>query len=547
MSSDNKVSRRDFIKTAAVSVAGVSLAGMPASGKAENSKTNNGASSMKIYQKPTGEPYKLLGKRLVFTNWLFIRPGSFGWFNKDGKNVTVGGSEDAWGANMRRSNFPTGIHLKAIKAEKLDEPIFKPEKPWEDSKGYMVNTILQEDGKYRAWFGSAYAESKDGINWDRPNLGIKEHNQLDMSFVGGSVFIDPSAPSGERYKWVGGGGLSKEAFEEYKKTRPDDWEHRADRPDVGHLMTITGAVSPDGYHWSRLPNPLTIEHSDTHITAYYDQVLEKYVIYTRNYMIGQKDEEGHEGFRMWWDIGRRSIGRTESDNFQEFPVSDVILVPTPDMAPSDVLYTNGRTCIPGAPDHHLMFPDVWHTFTDTTSTLLASSHNGINWNYLPGGYVIETSEFEKWDGGCHFTCPNLLELPNGDFALPYNGYIFPHKYPRGQWKMACGYAIWKKGRIIALCAPEYGEFTTVGFIAPGRKIKINAVTKRAGSIKIEVCDFDVNTINGRSFDDCDPIIGDVHNRFVTWKGKDDLGYNEGSPVVLKFKMDNAEIYGLDFE
>ncbi len=66
-----------------------------------------------------------------------------------------------------------------------------------------------------------------------------------------------------------------------------------------------------------------------------------------------------------------------------------------------------------------------------------------------------------------------------------------------------------KGRLIALEAEDIGEFMTVAFIPPGKKMKINAVTKRAGKILVEVVsDSEDKVLAGRSFEDCDPIIGD---------------------------------------
>jgi len=226
----------------------------------------------------------------------------------------------------------------------------------------------------------------------------------------------------------------------------------------------------------------------------------------------------------------------------------VILEPGPEMPPSDLLYTNCYTTIPGAPDHHLMFPTVWHAAADdTTSVALASSHDGRLWHFVPGGPVLETAPFGEWDGGCVFANPNLIELPDGAFALPYTGYGFPHKYPRGQLKYATGYAIWPKGRLVALEALEIGEFATAVFFPPGRKMRINADTRRGGRILVEVTNLGHQTLPGRSFDDCVPIIGDHHRTIVAWKGSDDLGHADGAAIMLRFKLDRARLFGIEFE
>ncbi len=111
-----------------------------------------------IAQRPLGEPYELAGKRLVFVNRFFVRPG--------------------W---------------------------------WEKSRGFC------------------YLESTDGVHWQRPELGQVEHagrktNLIDANFGEGCVFVDPTAPTAERYKSVQLNEMSYEDFEQYKLRRPDGWE-----------------------------------------------------------------------------------------------------------------------------------------------------------------------------------------------------------------------------------------------------------------------------------------------------------------------------------
>ena len=52
---------------------------------------------------------------------------------------------------------------------------------------------------------------------------------------------------------------------------------------------------------------------------------------------------------------------------------------------------------------------------------------------------------------------------------------------------------------------------------------------------------------GRAFGDAVPIIGDQHWTPVIWKENDDLGNEEGRAVILRFRMDRAKIFGLEFE
>ena len=109
-------------------------------------------------------------------------------------------------------------------------------------------------------------------------------------------------------------------------------------------------------------------------------------------------------------------------------------------------------------------------------------------------------------------------------------------------KYSTGYALWPKGRIVALEAEDHGQFTTTALATGGgRKLRLNAVTKRAGGIRVEV----VGSA-GRSLAQCKPIIGDQYKAPVSWNGQDDLGHKEGAAVVLKFQMNKAQIFGLEF-
>ena len=101
--------------------------------------------------------------------------------------------------------------------------------------------------------------------------------------------------------------------------------------------------------------------------------------------------------------------------------------------------------------------------------------------------------------------------------------------------------------MIALEAPELGEFTTVAVLAPGTRLRVNAVTALAGYILIEAAGFDGTPLPGRSFADATPLEGDCFWEPVAWKSTNEIGVRAGEPVVLRFRMKMAKIYGLEFE
>ncbi|NLC67469.1 MAG: hypothetical protein GX754_01505 [Clostridiaceae bacterium] len=514
-----------------------------------------------------GDPYKIQGKRIVFTNWYFVQQGSFGWYDSEGRNVTVRGDQNPFEATFKSYNYPWGIKIRVNEASKFG-PVIKTEEEWE-AGGPGLGTIIKEDGIYKLWgvtgWGSslpskginylAYYESNDGYNWKRPNLGMVEfngsrnNNLIPGPKFAGTVFIDPTSDD-ERYKMVSEAVYTLEEYRDYLENAPGC---RAVEPAAirdNRVFGMQGAVSPDGIQWETLPYPLVIALSDTQVVGYYDTFLKKYVIYSRDWVAGPQAGEysNDEYYGRWGLVGRRAINRVETDDFRSLPLPELIIEPDPSMQPYEVLYTNCRTTIPGAPDHHVMFPTVWvMTGGDYTYVIMYSSHNGKLWNRISNGPVLRTGIFGSWDGGCIFASPNLIELPGGDFALPYTGWSVPHKYPRVNATRSIGYAIWPKGRLSSLAADEYGEFTTTAIVVPGERLFINAVTERTGYIAIEACDISGTPINGREFENSIPIFGDCYRQLVTWKGHDNLGIRKGEAVILRFKMHKASIYSLDFE
>jgi hypothetical protein len=289
---------------------------------------------------------------------------------------------------------------------------------------------------------------------------------------------------------------------------------------------------------------LVVEYCDTWNTAYYDAVLREYVIYTRYWSLGPRTERLPPDTRnSWTGIGRRAIGRTASQDFRRFNPSEMILEPTPDMLPSEQLYTNCRTAVPGAPDQHLMFPTIWKgSIDDTTRIAMAASHDGKLWHWVPGGDLLHTRSFGGWDGGCIWGTPDLIEFPNGDWALPYIANNVPHKYPRGKRTSDTGYAVWEKGRLAALETDETGEFTMIPIMVPGTTLKINAVTKRTGWVKVEVLGVD-----GRSLAECQPLTGDLLWAPVTWKRAASLNDDASRPVTLRIELKQGQLFGLQFD
>ena len=238
----------------------------------------------------------------VFVDWMGIEPG-YGtrWSGEESTGYCV----------------PRGVELRTHAPDLVPEFCIPLDKPWE--KGCTAYaTFLEDGGVSRCWYehrgGMGYAESDDGVTWRKPDLGLREldgstaNNLLAFGMHGAGVFIDPNATTDERYKMVGCLWTDQE-------------------------KAIVGAVSPDGLHWTRLPEPvLRHQHADTQNIALYGEDLGKYVLYTRQ----------TDGFAQ-----RRGINRNVSDDFQHFTPSVPVFEGNPLDPPDWDFYCNGYSKWPG--------------------------------------------------------------------------------------------------------------------------------------------------------------------------------------------------------
>lgn len=142
------------------------------------------------------------------------------------------------------------------------------------------------DGKdklYKCWYlagwanGIAYATSKDGIKWDRPDLDGKGNN-LTFRTRGlcdsNAILLDPDCTDG--YRWKGF------AFDLGRGPTPDR-----------RLMGASVAVSKDGIHWTT-PEPAS--QTGDCSTAFYNPFIRKWVYSIRSGMM-----ENGLSFGRWRD------------------------------------------------------------------------------------------------------------------------------------------------------------------------------------------------------------------------------------------------------
>lgn len=144
-------------------------------------------------------------------------------------------------------------------AAKQGGPVIPCDRLWE-RHGLSHGTVLQHRGRFKAWYNCepdvspkdnayyvAYAESADGLHWQKPDLDIlafrgkRPTNLLNIVRHRPSVMIDDGDPDpNQRYKANGHVG---------RPTDPTLAELGINRPGRGYYR----AHSADGLHWIEYP------------------------------------------------------------------------------------------------------------------------------------------------------------------------------------------------------------------------------------------------------------------------------------------------------
>lgn len=505
-------------------------------------------------------PYRLPSNVIYFHDWRYVDTGLLSWRGPGDEFVSVMPPPDPVPPMLANWDWvPHAVRIQVMTGELDAEPCLTAK----DLAELILfgGSVLYENGKYRFFYGSfdpdSYtnpakrplagffislktAESADGRNWEFPSVGSVERDGTalnnivmetgEIGFHGGCVFADPHGPHDERYKSVFLGLVTPECLARYRKNHPDiELDPMAILPagdkrgENYAALGIFGAVSPDGYRWAVIEDPLLIQHSDTFQAATYDEARGKYVIYPRS-----------------WFYGHRSVARTQSDDFRSFPAVEQMLWPDSTMQPYDTWYTPGFTRMPGAPDYQLLFPTRWSQLDDTFTPHFFSSPDGAFWSRTTGD-VLPPTEKRPWWARCGIAVQDLVPLPDRRIGSLVLGLHVPHKYPRESPFGQCGWISWPAGRLSAVCADRDGAFALYPLIVDGREMVVNFRTKIAGAIRVEIAGQ-----QGRSFAECDVLNGDHEEHVVTWNGVSDLGHTTGEAVQIKFRMNNAEIFSIRF-
>ena len=425
------------------------------------------------------------------------------------------------------------------------------DQPW-DGNGLGYVTVFQDGDIYRMYYRGVntkwkpgelvntrqkycYAESKDGIHFSKPALGL----------------IDFKGSKQNNIIWEGKGVHN---FSPFKDTNPDC------KPDEKYKAVGGGPMlafkSADGIRWSLMRKEPIITYGDfdSQNLAFWDSVRGEYRDYHR---------KGRNG---------RDILTCTSSDFLNW-TEPVFL----DYLPGRLyqLYTNQIMPYPRAPHIFVGFPTRYHDRGWTPSTddlpqiehrkkraatspregsaltdgLFMSSRDAQTFNMWAEAFVRPGPQrVGTWFYCDHYQNWGLVEtksiLDGGPDELSI--YLTENTANTTDVAYMRRYTLRMDGFVSVAARADGGRFVTKPIRFDGSELVMNFSTSVAGGVRVEIQDENGTPIKGYTMAESVDAFGDELERVVRWKAGTDVRSLAGSTVRLVFELRDADLYSIRF-
>lgn len=449
------------------------------------------------------------------------------------------------------------------------EVVLSNDRPWEAPTLGMFS-VLEDNGLFRMYYRGAhgshfgkeppargepmcYAESRDGITWEKPDLGLfafegSAHNNIVM---GGDRRLFPPTEEwrGDMGQYFGCHG----DFVPFIDPRPDVGpegrykalirQHKATCEMAGKTYGLYPYQSADGLNWRVMSHDPAITRGrfDSQNLGFWDAVHNRYVAFNRDVRGPRIVDRPDRDFEEVPAANLRDIRVSFSDDFIHW--SDPEFVRYEDSHDWQ-LYTNAVMPYPRAPHLLVGFPTRYfpQEGSQTEPILMASRDGGTTFRRWEMALVPRDAPSERDGNRGNYMARGLLPGTAGEmFSYATEGYHFvdgSHRLRR---------FVWRTDGFFSMTAPQAGgELTTGPFIYSGCRLLLNYRTGTSGVVKIEMQDADGNPLPGHTLEDNVAITGDEIDGTVRWKSGVDLGSFAGKPVRLRLSMKDADVFSLQF-
>jgi hypothetical protein len=505
--------------------------------------------------------------------------------------ATAGSAPDAIDIGSRRELWVDSALIERIEGHaglRLHHPTprelaITTEEPWEGN-GTNYVTVFQDGDRYRMYYRGGhysyepghgrsthrdvycYAESPDGVVWTKPELGLftwdgSKKNNIVWDGVGAHAFVpfkdaNPNCSAEAKYKALGVGGKKHGLY---------------------------AFASSDGIHWSLIyPEPVITKGAfDSQNLAFWDTQRHEYREYHRDFRNGRDIRTStSKDFVHWTEpewLSYRVVvnpGRAEKAA-QPLPL-DVIEPPASTYPAGRIgeLYTNQIVPYFRAPQLLLGFPTRYidHGWieaakgwprleyrqvrgknsrregTAVTDGMFIAGRDRQQFSVWPESFIRPgLRTHDTWFYGDIYQAWGLVETKSAiEDAPPELSMYVTERIGQEKGARLRRYTLRLDG-FVSLEAPlAGGELITKPLIFQGNKLTLNFSTSAAGTIRVELQSPNGQPVPGFALNDCDLLLGDSLDQTVSWKRQTDVSRLTGQPVRLRFAIQDADVYSLQF-
>ncbi|MCB0731947.1 MAG: hypothetical protein KDC88_13025 [Ignavibacteriae bacterium] len=416
--------------------------------------------------------------------------------------------------------------------------------PWEGQfSGY--STIIKNDEKYQLYYRginkvgndgqpderTCYAESYDGINWIKPNLGIYK---IDGSFDN-NVILANEAPATHNFS----------PFLDSKKDVPEAEKYKA----LGGTKKsgLIAFISSDGINWRKLQDSAVFKDGefDSQNVSFWSEVEQQYVCYFRSWIettngrFRSISKTTSKDFRNWTDPIEMEFGNSPREHLYTNQTSPYFRAPHI-LVSIAARFMPGRQVLTSHEAERLNVNPKY--FKDCSDAILMTSRGGNLYDrtFLEA-FIRPGIGLENWVSRSNYPTLNVVQTNSKEMSIYVNqNYAQPSAHLRR-------YSLRIDGFSSVHADYKVGELITKPFLFNGNNLVLNFSTSAAGFVKIEIQDKNGIPINGFEEINSIEIIGNEISKTVAWKNYSDLNELNGIPIKLKFTLSDADIFSIKFE
>lgn len=447
--------------------------------------------------------------------------------------------DDTWIADSRR------LSRVWHQARKYPEPVLRSEHPWEYNCPVMYGTVLRRNGRFQMWYCGwtrtkevqprvCYAESRDGVHWEKPSLGLCEFEGSKDN----NIILQSHSPVG--------------LIDDISVIEDDadaEWPLKALYWDSGNPRErkwgIYAARSRDGIVWESLG--MVLPGWGDRFNAAPTRINGKF------YLLGRAPG----GISMAGVTGRgRVVYLTTSEDLRHWSEPQIVL--EPDLEDPPLMQFYSATAFPY---ESLVLGSIERMFTvpDKLDIEIIWSHDGLTWQRSrTRPRFIEWGVPGSFDTDWLNLSTNAPIVSEHGLWFYYSGRTGAHgvQFPINHG--AIGLATLRIDGFCSLQALEIPGFLLTRPLTwvdgdllvnvdPRRDVTAHPWDASQGWLRVEVRDQDNRTIEGYGLDECIPLtkntmLMDQASAPVRWQDNRSLRALAGKPIRLLFELKDAHLY-----